>query len=280
MPKALLVGVAGFENKANHKFLSEITSPPNDVALISETLLKTGFITDKNDIRSLVNAKATYGKIVEELKDLSVFCEDHPNAPIFIYFACHGLVDHHGKDYTVFLLPYDAEVEESYCAKGISIRQLDQLFEQILNRSQTAMFVDACHSGAFRGPTLGRAENVNVLLSCRAHQKAGESENGLFARCLIEALGGCGGSGPSGQVTFWQACRYVEPALSELATKVGHEQSVSFFLHGPGNMAVGRDMTDEIFETMQKDPVLSTRPHVLRRARGAAKWPKQAATGE
>ncbi|TEB37219.1 hypothetical protein FA13DRAFT_892180 [Coprinellus micaceus] len=146
---AVIIGIDVY-NTTDFDRLDKARSDAESVAKYLEEYL----LVPRSQIRTLYDADATRGQIVEELKSLRHRGSVTPDAPIVIYFAGHSFVSETDESaYLVPHLPNDDNLRkfitqpEKYCLPYSEIIDLlrhvaDEKTDNIL------VILDSCHAGA------------------------------------------------------------------------------------------------------------------------------------
>jgi metacaspase-1 len=142
--KAVLVGVDVYERSDVPPLLGCV----NDVALVRRTL-KEYFGVPNEDIRVVINERATKANIVHRLRTMVAAAE--PGDTIVFYFSGHGsqIRDRDGDELTDWLdeliCPYDMDWDrKTYIVDD----DLDAIFDQLQPDVVLEMFLDCCFWGA------------------------------------------------------------------------------------------------------------------------------------
>lgn len=152
--KALLVGIN------DYKGISDLRGCINDVTNMRD-ILKTYLGFTNNDIRVLVDSRATKANIIARLQYMVKTAK--PGDFLVFHFSGHGsqirdrdgdeLVDHMDE----LICPYDMNWDGTY----ITDDTLNSIFSKLPNGVLLEVFLDSCHSGTgLKDANLGRPENL------------------------------------------------------------------------------------------------------------------------
>lgn len=193
---ALVVGVSSYEKLPAALALD---TPRTDAARVAAALEQdAGF----DRVRLLTDASATRANLVSVLEG-QVGAEVGPNDLFLLYFVGHGM----GADFgDPRLLVYDTDpdaLEET----SIGVRDLAAKLQASIHPARWVVMTDAAFEGQFDGvallgptgndwPALG--PHSFVISSAAPRQTA---RPGVFARAVIDGLGGGADSNEDGQVT-------------------------------------------------------------------------------
>ncbi len=202
---ALVIGISKFkDNELNLQY------PAKDARDFAKFLVeKENFKSDH--VKLLVDEQATRENIMYALGQGFLPHAANPDDLVVIFISSHGSpsdVDQKGAN---FLLAHNSSKDNLY-GTGIPMSQLVASIKDRCNCKRVVIFLDACHSGAvaeseamkgiFRVGNFdaaGIAQGAGQLVVCSSmpSETSWESKrypNGVFTRCLIEALsqGGTG----------------------------------------------------------------------------------------
>lgn len=156
--RALLIGISDYNTSGQvSDSLWHNIHGANDVAILSPTLKKRGYIAE-----SLCDKTATAKKIREALNELAKQC--HSGDEVYLHFSCHGqpVEDLNGDEedgWDEAIVPVDARKVYSREYSGnrhIIDDELNLVFEKIRKKigreGYLVVAIDACHSGtSYRG---------------------------------------------------------------------------------------------------------------------------------
>lgn len=154
--RALLVGVADYENPAYH-----LDGPVNDVFLVSQTLQELGVEADA--IRVVLNDRATAAGIRERLHWLLDDTRDGDT--LFFYFSGHGAqVPAYGRDAEAdhideCLVPYDFNWQTG---NAIFDDEFAGLYGQLPYGCKFVAMLDCCHAGGMERGVRAAAQAPGV----------------------------------------------------------------------------------------------------------------------
>jgi hypothetical protein len=210
--KAVLVGVDVYE----HPEVPNLNGCVNDVALVRH-VIKQYFGVPNEDIRVLVNERATKANILRRLRATCHSAED--GDVIVFYFSGHGsqIRDRDGDELTDYLdeliCPHDMDWDSR---NYILDDDLDELFEGIREGVLLEVFFDCCFWGAGLGDlqTLRIPESIGVDvrylpppldIASRADGEEGHLDFHTFAGCHCF----------DGRNVFWAASAEGQPAAED-----------------------------------------------------------------
>jgi hypothetical protein len=212
---AVLVGVNGYEDKANYGQLHVCVK---DVEAIYEQLVAGGFAPDR--IRLLTDHMAelpTRANILTALKAVADATE--PNDLLLVYYSGHG-DEAGGESYLVARDGRRLVLGDT----AVSVSRVKAIIEEAPAHAKV-IILDACHSGADiggKGPkpmseefirrVFEQAEGLAILASCKQEQLSyewQENERSVFTHYMLEALAGQADRDGKGFVTIQDANRHV-----------------------------------------------------------------------
>ncbi|NIO87684.1 MAG: hypothetical protein GTN53_44300 [Candidatus Aminicenantes bacterium] len=142
---AVLIGIKDYTLQRNG--MKPLPYALNDVRSMKNYLI-TGLDFDKNNIKTLIDSRATREEIVKELGE-NIPGRVGTGDRVLVYFSGHGgkeiiRTDDGDKTFS-YLIPYDGK-QNSLFSTGISMEVLSRLSERIPAK-QVLFIIDACFSG-------------------------------------------------------------------------------------------------------------------------------------
>jgi uncharacterized caspase-like protein len=193
MLHAVLVGVNSFQDSA----IAPLSYARADAEALAE-LLRSRIREEDRDVRVLVDADATKGKIMELIaEELPRSMSDGDAA--LLYFACHGSPEAGGhRDATsLYLVVHDTKYDRIFSTGIEMASELPTWIGRMRRASLVLVALDCCFSGGaggrtFEGPALRRSPGRRLIFSAADDdQVAAESDarrHGIFTHHLLSEL--------------------------------------------------------------------------------------------
>ena len=196
---ALVIGIEHYERSNG---LPNVCFAENDVLEFCSCLINLGI--PKENIRSLINEKATTYAITQSLKDITVFAKNESDR-IFFFYAGHGGLDSEGRNYITCFDTNRKNPSETTIQLNYILNTLKESRSQ-----QKIIFLDSCHSGMeasenmreFTEDKMNREEMEKSFsstkytvgfASCSTNQRSAASDrlsHGIWTYYLLKALRG------------------------------------------------------------------------------------------
>ncbi len=195
--KALVIGVASYSAQP----LPNVANDANDLADLLRDPAHCGYLP--TNVHVLVDGEANKFEIERELAWLAHSAD--VDDTVVIYFSGHGDLQVSGGAEQGYLVPIDAEFDET---KLLSGDEITAALRQIKAKRVT-LVMDACHAGATGTPKgvkasraawtatiydrLASGEGRVILASCRPEQSSYTYEwerNSVFTEALLDSLRG------------------------------------------------------------------------------------------
>ncbi len=258
---ALIVGISHYSSGIeNLQFANRDAQAFNDFLLS-----KAGGAVPKENIKLLIDEKASSGQVVNALSEIENKCGK--NDLVYFYFSGHG--DISGIHENSYLLCANTPAFE-YINMALSVRDLNDIANTIsaVKGANIVLITDACHSGKLtgtenRGPLLagllGKAteEKEIRLVACAANELSAENIDwgdgrGVFSFYLIKGLQGLADSNNDGNVAVDEIKSYLTKAISTdpILKREKHQQTPGFA--GPENFVLSK-VIDSIKTTTLAD---------------------------
>lgn len=236
---ALIIGISDYDN------ITDLNYADDDAMDFYNYLVKESNLgIDSNDVKLLINKKATSANVGKELLKLKNRMEE--GSTFFIYFAGHG--DANGEA-QAFLLASDLpKIEDPslYAFNGgvIHVYFLKDEIRKIIaeKKANVILVTDACRTNELAGSSEGAKTYTNKIMesnngeiqfiSCAADEKSEESKNfgqgrGIFSFFFTNGLRGLADTRPQdGKVTVRELFDYVQRSVED-ATAVTDEIIIS-----------------------------------------------------
>lgn len=236
---ALIIGISDYDN------ISDLNYADEDAQDFYNFLVKESSLgVDSNNVRLLINKKATSANVGKELLKLKNRMEE--GSTFFIYFAGHG--DANGEA-QAFLLASDLpKIEDAslYAFNGgvIHVYFLKDEIRKIIaeKKANVVLVTDACRTNELAGKSEGAKTYVNKIMesnngeiqfiSCAADEKSEESSKygqgrGIFSYYFTNGLRGLADTRPQdGKVTLRELFDYVQKNVED-ATAVTDENIIA-----------------------------------------------------
>ena len=229
---ALIIGVN------NYLYAPEAKYADRDASYFAD-FLSNAMGIEKENIKTLSNAKATHTEIKIALKRWLKGYSIQDKSDIYIFFAGHGLASTDGKE--LYLLPYDGEpglLEDTALLRT-------EVFNTVksINPKSVTVFLDACYSGQTRDKDMLLAEarpisivpvesdvpkNFTVFSASSGSEISGslpEAEHGLFSYFLMKGLEGDADANNDKKITNGELHSYVRSNVTKQALRLGREQT-------------------------------------------------------
>lgn len=252
--RALIIGINEYQNVQNLEYALNDAKAMNEI-LVSEFEFK------KENIKCLMDAEATRENI---LKEYHRFTQPDINVDdkIFVFFAGHGHTINGYRGDTGFLIPYDADVNET--SSLIAWKELLLVTDMI--RAKHIFFVfDACFSGLAlsRSANSGRARFLKnmkmrlsrqVLTAGKANEPVADSggplpNHSVFTGHLLEGMMGKAKT-KNGILTAVGLMNYVYEHVTH--DKNSNQTPHSGFIDGDGDFVF---ISDDCFEDNINDRI-------------------------
>ncbi len=210
---ALLVGVSDYDPVCSYGDLRYCHKDAQDMF----ALLVDGYGWDPSNIMILVNESATAENILSGISWLKEECSN-PRSTALFYFSGHGsffcdkaAISDRDEPVDECIMPHDGNPQTS--ENIIFDDTLGDLLDD-LKPARVILVLDSCYSGGFIKET--GSESRMVLASCGEREMCWEGaetgkvqiENGVFTRCILDALGGAGDADGDGRVSIEEAGGY------------------------------------------------------------------------
>lgn len=222
---AVVVGISKYQTES-----LSLDFADRDAAVFADYLRsKAGGSVPEDNIRLLLNDKATYGAIYDALDWLLATCQ--PGDLVYFYFSGHGDMEHQTIFQIGFLLSFNTP-RNNYINNAVRIEDLNNIANtlSITNKANVVLITDACHSGKLTG-----SENRGINLvgeqlrtvqkkeiritSCTTDQLSSEDAGwgggrGVFSYYLVKGLKGLADREPDGTVTLAELRNYLDSSLA------------------------------------------------------------------
>lgn len=194
---------------------------------------KGGRVPEEN-IRLLLDERATYVEIRSALLDWLPIQANKRNHTAIVFFAGHGVLQHN----TPLFLAHNTNPQK-LVGSSVSMDKVNEAFE-LIEADRKLFFGDTCHSGALLVEQVASRSYTGNLMVDRLKGKgraiitsSKDSENsyesnklraGLFTHSLLEGLNGAADSDNDGYVTLNEAYEYTYNSVADLAKSIGKLQ--------------------------------------------------------
>jgi uncharacterized caspase-like protein len=144
---AVIVGISRYK----HSQLNLKYADRDAEALYNVLVTPSGGGFKQEHICKLTNEDATTGNITRALR--SFLKKPAREDLVLIYFACHGAPDF-DRPGNVYLLGYDTAPDD-IAGTALPMREIDSSLKENLHAEKVIVLVDACHSTAIGGASVG-----------------------------------------------------------------------------------------------------------------------------
>ncbi len=224
---AVVVGISDYAKQDDLKYAHR------DAMAFADWLLSpAGEIQSRDDLKLLLNEKATKAELVNSLIWLIRQCK--PGDRAMIYFAGHGDVETEIISEPGYLLCYDAPKNVYGSGGALDLKYLQEVITTLSekNNAKVIVVIDACRAGKLAGDIINGKErtsenflfapqyaNVTKILSCKSDQSSYEMDDrgdgrGIFSFYFINGLKGLADHNSNGKVSYKELERYLEDNVS------------------------------------------------------------------
>lgn len=228
----VVMGISKYQNVPSLRYADR-----DAMSFYNFLLSPAGGAADTNNIRLLLNEKATSYNFFEAMDNLLDMAKEGDQA--YIYFAGHGDIEKKTERQNGFLIGSNAPAN-CYAAGGcIGVRYLQDYVETLVskNKSKVTLIIDACRSGKLAGGSQGaeitalalQAEwkGVTKILSCQPGETSLEGEQwgggaGVFTYFMLKGMLGQADENGDGKVTAMELGTY----LDKIVMKETHEKQL------------------------------------------------------
>lgn len=240
---AVVIGISKYENKG----IEQLEYADRDANAFSDYLKsKAGGSVPEENIRLLVNEKATLSAVYESLDWLLEVCKE--NDLVYFYFSGHGDLENVTISNDGYLICYNSP-RTNYIYNAVQIEYLNKVANtlSVRNNGKVILVTDACHSGKLSGSTRGAnlaaeqlrkvQKNEIRMSSCTTDQLSAEDAGwgggrGVFSYYLVNGLKGLADKGNDGIVTVSEIKTYLDSTLSRDMLLISRQQKQTPVVNG------------------------------------------------
>jgi protein O-mannosyl-transferase len=260
---AIIVGISKYQNIESLNYADR-----DAIAFYNYLLSPAGGSVDTNNIKILLNEKATGGNIGSALEALMQNAKE--NEFVYIYFSGHGDIENNTDIKNGYLLCYDSPKTCYSTGTTFPISYLQECANTLANRNITVTIIaDACRAGKLTGGEQGRKQTalaltnqwngITKLISCQPDQSSLESDKwgngaGLFTYYLIRGLKGFADYDKNGTISVKEIRDYLE---ENVQTASNNEQSPEISGNKLSTISI---VNNEIFSAMEQGLELDYAP--------------------
>jgi uncharacterized caspase-like protein len=228
---AVIIGVAHYQNSGSG--LSNLQFADRDAEGFRDFLLSPeGGAFPKANVRVLLNEEATAQNVRSAF--YTFLTQAQPTDEVVIYIAGHGAPDPNDPR-NLYLLTYDTKLDDMG-GTAFPMRQIQDVFANVLKAKRVVTFADTCHSFGFSGARRGKKNSNNLVNQYMAHyandadravitasdisQLSYESDqfgggHGVFTYYLLKGLHGEADANKDGTVTAGELFAYVRDNVAK-----------------------------------------------------------------
>jgi uncharacterized caspase-like protein len=242
---AVVIGIAQYQNSGNG--LANLQFADRDAKDFRDFLLSPeGGSFQQDHVRVLLNNEATSQNVRSAF--YTFLTQAQPNDEVVIYIAGHGAPDPNDPR-NLYLLTYDTKLDDMG-GTAFPMRQIQDVFTNVLKAKRVVTFADTCHSFGFSGArNRGKKNSNNLVNQYMAHygndvdravitasdvsQLSYESDqfgggHGVFTFYLLKGLHGEADANKDGTVTAGELYAYVHDNVAKATS--GNQSPMA----GPG----------------------------------------------
>ncbi|MGA2418790.1 MAG: caspase family protein [Candidatus Acidiferrum sp.] len=244
---AVVIGIAQYQNSGSG--LSNLQFADKDAQDFRDFLLSPeGGSFQKDHVRVLLDADATSQNVRSAF--YTFLTQAQPTDEVVIYIAGHGAPDPNDPR-NLYLLTYDTKLDDMG-GTAFPMRQIQDVFANVLKAKRVVTFADTCHSFGFSGARARGKKNTNsnnlvnqymahyandsaraVITASDVSQLSYESDqfgggHGVFTYYLLKGLHGEADANKDGTVTAGELFAYVHDNVAKATS--GNQSPMA----GPG----------------------------------------------
>lgn len=240
---AVVIGISKYENKG----IEQLEFADRDANAFADYLRsKAGGSVPEQNIRLLVNEKATLSAVYESLEWLLEVCQE--NDLVYFYFSGHGDLENVTISSDGYLICYNSP-RTNYIYNAVQIDYLNKVANtlSVRNNGKVILVTDACHSGKLTGSTPGAnlaaeqlrkvQKNEIRMSSCTTDQLSAEDAGwgggrGVFSYYLVNGLKGLADKGKDGVITVSEIKNFLDSTLSRDPLLISRQQKQTPVVNG------------------------------------------------